>query len=85
VYIVSDDPSSVPDVENMYSKGPEILPGKEAEDLRLPGDEDIRIISTAEAKDLFGTGAAVIDGVTVRSLLCASYCHKSEFIIVFCE
>ncbi|KAJ7163324.1 hypothetical protein C8R46DRAFT_1102999 [Mycena filopes] len=64
VYVVSDDPDSVPDVENMYSKGVEIFPGKEAEDTRLPGDEDIRIISTVEAKQLFGTGAAVIDGVT---------------------
>jgi len=64
VYVVSDDPASVPDIENMYSKGFEIFPGKEAEDSRLPGDEDIRIISTAEAKKLFGTGASVIDGVT---------------------
>ncbi|KAJ7808853.1 hypothetical protein B0H14DRAFT_3090989 [Mycena olivaceomarginata] len=64
VYVVSDDPESVPDIENMYSKGLEIFPGKEAEDSRLPGDEDIRIISTAEAHELFGTGAAVVDGVT---------------------
>ncbi|KAK7021199.1 hypothetical protein R3P38DRAFT_2965519 [Favolaschia claudopus] len=64
VYVVSDDPSSVPDIESMYSKGLEIFPGKEAEDSRLPGDEDIRIISTTEASTLFGTGAALIDGVT---------------------
>jgi hypothetical protein len=51
----------------MYSKGIEIFPGKEAEDSRLPGDEDIRIIGTVEAKQLFGTGASVIDGVTVRA------------------
>ncbi|KAJ7644361.1 hypothetical protein FB45DRAFT_1053133 [Roridomyces roridus] len=64
VYIVSDDPESVPDTSTMYSKGIHILPGKEHEDSRLPGDEDIRIVSTAEAKKLFGTGASVIDGVT---------------------
>ncbi|KAJ6584674.1 hypothetical protein B0H19DRAFT_1206422 [Mycena capillaripes] len=64
VYVVSDDPASVPDVENMYSKGLEIFPEEEAENSRLPGDEDIRIISTAEAKQLFGTGASVIDGVS---------------------
>ncbi|KAJ7081367.1 hypothetical protein B0H15DRAFT_786545 [Mycena belliarum] len=65
VYIVANDPDTVPDVANMYSKGIEILPGKDAEDSRLPGDEDIRIINTTEAKELFGkTGAAVIDGVT---------------------
>ncbi|KAJ7242855.1 hypothetical protein B0H12DRAFT_1131610 [Mycena haematopus] len=51
-------------VYSMYSKGLEIFPGKEAEDSRLPGDEDIQIISTAEAYKLFGTGASVIDGVT---------------------
>ncbi|KAJ6557206.1 hypothetical protein DFH09DRAFT_922828 [Mycena vulgaris] len=64
VYVVTDDPDSVPDTASMYSKGIKILPGKEAEDSRLPGDEDIRIISTAEAKELFGTGASIIDGVT---------------------
>ncbi|KAJ7058167.1 hypothetical protein C8F01DRAFT_1027665 [Mycena amicta] len=47
----------------MYSKGMEIFPGKEAEDSRLPGDEDIQIITTVEAKKLFGTGAAIVDGV----------------------
>ncbi|KAJ7465287.1 hypothetical protein FB451DRAFT_433685 [Mycena latifolia] len=64
VYVVSDDPDAVPETANMYSKGMEIFPGKAAEDSRLPGDEDIRIISTAEAKQLFGTGASLIDGVT---------------------
>ncbi|KAJ6620732.1 hypothetical protein B0H10DRAFT_2020318 [Mycena sp. CBHHK59/15] len=64
VYIVSDEPENVPDPEDMYSKGLEIEPGRAAEDARLPDGEDIRIISTAEAKDLFGTGASVIDGVT---------------------
>ncbi|KAJ7505581.1 hypothetical protein B0H11DRAFT_2154339 [Mycena galericulata] len=64
VYVVSDNPDKVPDTSNMYSKGMEIFPGKEHEDSRLPGDEDIRIISTVEAKDLFGTGASIIDGVT---------------------
>ncbi|KAJ7695741.1 hypothetical protein B0H17DRAFT_1055425 [Mycena rosella] len=64
VYVVSDDPDTVPDVASMYSKGMEIFPGKDAEDSRLPGDEDIRIINTADAKQLFGTGASVIDGVT---------------------
>ncbi|KAF7346011.1 hypothetical protein MSAN_01827000 [Mycena sanguinolenta] len=61
LYVVSDDPSSVPDVENMYSKGLEIFPGKEAEDSRLPGDEDIRIISTAEARKLFRNSFFVND------------------------
>ncbi|KAJ7910903.1 hypothetical protein B0H13DRAFT_1876225 [Mycena leptocephala] len=42
------------------------FPGKEA--ARLLEDEDIRIIGSAEAKNL-GTGAAIIDGVTVCVLI----------------
>ncbi|KAF7320878.1 hypothetical protein HMN09_00174400 [Mycena chlorophos] len=64
VYVVSDDLESVPAREDMYSQGVEIYPGKAAEDARLPRDEDIQIISTAEARKLFGTGAEIIDGVT---------------------
>ncbi|KAF7297141.1 hypothetical protein MIND_00947000 [Mycena indigotica] len=64
VYIVSDDPDAVPDRDNMYSKGVDILPGKEAEESRLPSDNDIQIITTAAARKLFGTGAYLVDGVT---------------------
>jgi hypothetical protein len=68
VYIVSDHRSSIPDVRFIYSKALFILEGKEAEQSRLPTQEDIRVISTKEAKKLFGTGAQIIDGVTVRSV-----------------
>ncbi|CAK5284375.1 unnamed protein product [Mycena citricolor] len=64
VYVVSDDPNTVPNKEDMYSKGIEIFPGKEAEDSRLPDETDLRIITRAEAKSLFGTGAGIVDGVT---------------------
>jgi hypothetical protein len=53
----------------MYSKGLPISEGKEAEDSRLPTAEDIQIISSKQAKTLFGTGAQIIDGVTVSSRL----------------
>ncbi|KAF8889235.1 hypothetical protein CPB85DRAFT_1231542, partial [Mucidula mucida] len=64
VYVVSDHPETLPDVSTMYSKGIEIKEGKEAEDSRLPTSDDIQIISTKQAKTLFGTGAQIIDGVT---------------------
>lgn len=67
VYLVTDEPEKVPAVDQMYSPGDVIRPGKEAELARLPTDADMRIISTKEAKQLFGTGAQTIDGV---SFLC---------------
>ncbi|RDB17977.1 hypothetical protein Hypma_000815 [Hypsizygus marmoreus] len=64
VYIVTNEPSRVPDISHMYSKGLFIQNGKEAEQSRLPTDEDIRVISTKEAKTLFGRGANRLDGVS---------------------
>ncbi|KAG6832018.1 hypothetical protein H0H92_006054 [Tricholoma furcatifolium] len=63
VYIVTDQPEKVPNVSDIYSKGYFIENGKEAILSRLPTDEDIRVISTKEAKKLFGTGAHLLDGV----------------------
>lgn len=63
--MVTDDLANTPNVTHMYSKGLFIENGKEAEALRLPTDDDIRIISPKEAKALFGTGAHIMDGVTV--------------------
>lgn len=68
VYVVSDDEASLPDVQFILSKGVPIEPGQQAEHDRLPTDKDIRIISTEEARQLFGIGASIIDGVTVRPL-----------------
>ncbi len=65
VYIVSDDQKSLPDVSFILSKGIFIALGLEAEVTRLPTDKDIQVISTEEARQLFGTGASIIDGVTV--------------------
>lgn len=63
VYIVSDEPSNVPDVQFIYSKALYIENGAAAEESRLPTDKEIRVISTLEARRLFGTGAQIIDGV----------------------
>lgn len=65
VYIVSDDPDSIPDVSFILSKGIPIDPGREAELARLPTDEHIRVISAEKARQLFGTGATIIDGATL--------------------
>lgn len=73
VYIVSNDPNDIPDVRYMYSKGIDIT--NEDHDRRLPTASDIQVITAKEAAKLFGTGAHIIDGVSVRStrsLLCLS-------------
>lgn len=49
----------------MISTGVDINNGKEAEDARLPGDKEMRIISRKEAKTLFGRQAELLDGVSV--------------------
>ncbi|TFK70399.1 hypothetical protein BDN72DRAFT_766555 [Pluteus cervinus] len=63
-YVVADDPGEIPDVQYMYSKALFIENGKEAETARLPSANEIRVISTKEARQLFGAGAQIIDGVT---------------------
>jgi hypothetical protein len=68
VYIVTDEPSTVPNITDIYSKGLFIENGKEAIASRLPTDEDIKVISTKQAKQLFGTEALTMDGVTVRCI-----------------
>jgi hypothetical protein len=68
VYVVSDDETSLPHIQFILSRGVPIKEGQEAELGRLPTDEDIRVISTEEARRLFGSGASIIDGVTVCRL-----------------
>jgi len=69
VYIVTNSPTKVPNVTTIYSKGFFIENGEEEVASRLPTDEDIRVISPTEAKTLFGTGAHILDGVTVCVVL----------------
>jgi hypothetical protein len=66
VYIVADNSSTIPDLKTIYSKGIFILPGRESEPARWPTDGDIRIITTTQAKHLFGSDIQTIDGNTVR-------------------
>lgn len=67
IFVVTDEPETVPDISKMISKAHRIENGVEAETARLPGDNEMRIISTKEARQLFGTGAGIIDGVTVSA------------------
>ena len=73
-YVVTDDPASVPDRNFMISNALRILNGPIEAAKRIPTDKELRVISTADAKTLFGSGADVLDGVTVR-LVCS--CPKS--------
>lgn len=65
VFIVTDEPKTVPDRWLMISTGVNIDNGKEAEEARIPSDKEMRIISKKEAKILFGAQAEILDGVTV--------------------
>jgi hypothetical protein len=66
IFIVTDTPSTIPDLSFICSKGIFVLPGRENELLRLPTEENIRIISPEQAKQLFRSGIETIDGITVR-------------------
>lgn len=66
MYIVADNSSTIPDLNAIYSKGIFILPGRETEASRFPTDKDIRVITTTQAKQLFGSRIQTIDGNTVR-------------------
>lgn len=63
-YIVTDHPESVPDRRFLTSTALPISNGNEAQAQRLPTDKDMRIISTDEARKLFGTQADRLDGVS---------------------
>jgi hypothetical protein len=71
LYVVSDDPESIPDRRTMISTAVQIENGPIGEAKRVPTDKEMRIISTATAKELFGVGAERLDGVTVRLPLCS--------------
>lgn len=85
VYLVSDEPETFPDRKFMTSTGINIENGPLKTAARLPTDKDMRIISTAEAKKLFGTGANRVQGVTVRILANFSMCAPVYAFSVACQ
>ncbi|KAG1740796.1 uncharacterized protein EDB91DRAFT_1052980 [Suillus paluster] len=64
VFVVTDFPSSIPDLLTVTSTGVEIHNGKEAVDSRTPGNREMRVISPDQAQKLFGSSVESIDGVT---------------------
>ncbi|KAL4079337.1 hypothetical protein J3A83DRAFT_4208905 [Scleroderma citrinum] len=64
VYVVTDELETIPPRERMISTAINVRNGKEAVAARLPSDQEMRIISTEEARKIFGTAVGVIDGVT---------------------
>jgi hypothetical protein len=66
VFIVSDKPENIPARNMITSTGVPVENGPIEEAKRIPTDNDLRTISPREAKKLFGNGAEIIDGVTVR-------------------
>lgn len=68
LYVVTDEPETIPARRMMISTAAMIANGPVAEAKRVPTDKEMRIISTATAKELFGLGADRMDGVTVSIL-----------------
>lgn len=64
LYIVTDDPASLPEKKFMISTALRIANGPVEAAKRIPTDREMQFISTADAKTLFGSGADVLDGVT---------------------
>jgi hypothetical protein len=91
VYLVSDEPETFPNRKFMTSAGINIGNSPDMVLARQPTDKDMRIISTAEAKKLFGTSANRVQGVTVRILVNSSMrplfydssvaCQRSQAIV----
>lgn len=65
VYIVTDDPKSVPPLDEITSTGHPIEHGPEEAKLRTPTDQDIQVISPEEADQRFRETALRLEGVTV--------------------
>jgi hypothetical protein len=69
LYVVTDDPASVPDRKLIISTAMRIVSGPEERAKWVPTDRELQVISTTDAKTLFGSGADVLDGVTVRLVI----------------
>ena len=61
-YIVTDDQASVPKIRDMISTG--VAHEAENYDEREPTEQELQIISTAQAKFLWGTSATRVTGTT---------------------
>ncbi|KAI1798393.1 hypothetical protein LXA43DRAFT_968715 [Ganoderma leucocontextum] len=64
LYVVTDEPESVPDRLYILSSGVFITSDPKDISLRDPTDQNMRVISTAESRQLFGAEADRLDGVS---------------------
>ncbi|KDQ55039.1 hypothetical protein JAAARDRAFT_134200 [Jaapia argillacea MUCL 33604] len=64
VYIVSDDPQSIPKPSLITSTSKPIDNDPVETASRLPTEKEMRIVSTKQAKELFGTTPSCVDGVS---------------------
>jgi len=68
VFVVTDYPASIPELDTITSTAVEIHNGKEAVNDRLPGDREMRIVTPKQAESFLGSSAESIDGVTVSHI-----------------
>lgn len=65
MFIVTDEPEAFPHRRMIVGSGYIVKNGAEEVAKREPTDKDMRVISTTDARRLFGTFANRLDGVTV--------------------
>ena len=68
VFVVTDAPETIPPRKTLTSTGIELKGDPELVKARLPTDREMRIISPEDAIELFGSGATLIDGITVSNI-----------------
>ena len=65
LYVVTDEPDTIPNLLYIISSGAFITSDPKDIPSRAPTDQNMRVISTAEARQLFGAEADRLDGVSV--------------------
>ena len=81
VFVVTDNPEIIPPRDELISTGIELKNDPESVAARLPTNQEMRIISVEEARNLFGDGATLIDGVTV----CKRSWFRWDFLLIPCS
>src|ERR1700691_5230060 len=78
LYVVSNEPSKIPDRTLMISTGVPVENGPVEEARRVPTDNEMQIITPKNAKRLFGSDAELIDGVSVSFSIHLAVLHQSD-------
>lgn len=67
IYVVTDSPELVPDAKEIFSTGQKLLPGNINLPELEPTEKDFKVISTRDARHLFGPCSIRINGVSFFS------------------